>query len=67
MANGTVKWFNSEKGYGFIQPEDGSEDLFFHYSAIQSSGYRTVEEGQSVEFTAERGPKSMQANEVRPL
>ncbi len=67
MANGTVKWFNSEKGYGFIQPEDGSEDLFFHYSAIQSSGYRTVEEGQSVEFTAERGPKGMQANEVRPL
>lgn len=67
MANGTVKWFNSEKGYGFIQPEDGSEDLFFHYSVIQSSGYRTVEEGQSVEFTAERGPKGMQANEVRPL
>ncbi|MDO4917741.1 MAG: cold-shock protein [Rothia sp. (in: high G+C Gram-positive bacteria)] len=67
MANGTVKWFNSEKGYGFIQPEDGSEDLFFHYSAIQTSGYRTVDEGQSVEYTAERGPKGMQASEIRPL
>lgn len=66
MANGTVKWFNSEKGYGFIQPEDGSEDLFFHYSAIQTNGYRTVEEGQAVDFTAERGPKGMQASEVRP-
>lgn len=67
MSNGIVKWFNSEKGYGFIQPDDGSDDLFFHYSAIQSNGYRTVEEGQAVQMTAERGPKGMQASEVLPL
>lgn len=64
MSNGIVKWFNSEKGYGFIQPDDGSDDLFFHYSAIQSNGYRTVEEGQAVQVKTERGPKGMQASEV---
>ncbi len=57
MATGTVKWFNSEKGYGFIAPEDGSADVFAHYSAIQSQGFRTLEENQRVEFDVTQGPK----------
>ena len=57
MSVGTVKWFNSEKGYGFIAPEDGSADVFAHYSAIQSSGYRSLEENQRVEFDVTQGPK----------
>ncbi len=63
---GTVKWFNSGKGYGFIEREDG-EDVFVHYSAIQSSGFRTLEEGQRVEFTIEQGDKGLQAVDVRPV
>jgi CspA family cold shock protein len=61
---GTVRWFNATKGYGFIEQEDG-EDLFVHYSAIQSEGgYRTLNEGQRVEFTIEQGPKGLRAANV---
>lgn len=67
MATGIVKWFNSEKGYGFIQPDDGSEDLFAHYSAVEGNGFRSLDEGQAVEFTPERGPKGMQASAIRAL
>ena len=67
MATGTVKWFNSEKGYGFIAPEDGSADVFAHYSAIQSQGFRTLEENQRVEFDVTQGPKGPQAENIRPL
>lgn len=61
---GTVKWFNASKGYGFITPESG-EDVFVHYSAIQAEGYRSLEEGQSVEFEVTKGPKGLQATNVR--
>ena len=64
MATGAVKWFNAEKGYGFIQREGGS-DLFVHYTAIEGSGYRSLEEGQSVEFEVTQGPKGDQAQSVR--
>lgn len=64
MATGTVKWFNSEKGYGFIQPDDGSADLFAHFSAINSNGFRSLEEGDKVEFEAEQGPKGPQAANI---
>ena len=64
VATGTVKWFNSEKGYGFISREGGS-DLFVHYSAIEGSGYRSLEEGQAVEFEVTQGPKGDQAQSVR--
>ena len=67
MSVGTVKWFNSEKGYGFIAPEDGSADVFAHYSAIQSSGYRSLEENQRVEFDVTQGPKGPQAKNIRPI
>jgi CspA family cold shock protein len=67
MATGTVKWFNSEKGFGFIAREGGGPDVFEHYSAIQSSGYRSLEENQRVEFEVTQGPKGMQADQVRPL
>ena len=67
MAQGTVKWFNAEKGFGFIAPDDGSADVFVHYSAIQSSGYRTLEEEQRVEFEVTQGQKGPQADQVRPL
>ena len=67
MASGTVKWFNSEKGYGFIAPEDGSADVFVHFSAIQSQGYRSLDEDQRVEFDVTQGPKGPQAENVRPL
>jgi CspA family cold shock protein len=60
---GTVKWFNSSKGYGFLSREDGP-DVFVHFSAIQSQGYRTLTEGQKVEFTVEKGPKGLQASNV---
>ena len=66
MTVGTVKWFNADKGYGFIQPESG-EDVFVHFSAIQSSGYRSLNEGQTVEFDVAQGPKGPQAANVRPL
>lgn len=67
MAQGTVKWFNAEKGYGFIAPEDGSADLFVHYSEIQTSGFRTLEEDQKVEFEVGEGAKGPQAQNVQPL
>ncbi len=67
MATGTVKWFSSEKGYGFIAPEDGSADVFAHYSAIQSQGFRTLEENQRVEFDVTQGPKGPQAENIRPV
>ncbi len=63
---GTVKWFNSNKGYGFITPESG-EDVFVHFSAIQSEGYKNLEEGQAVEFEVTNGPKGPQASNVRTV
>jgi len=66
MPQGTVKWFNAEKGYGFITPDGGGADLFVHFSAIQSSGYRTLEEGQAVTFEVTQGQKGPQASEVTP-
>lgn len=63
MANGKVKWFNNSKGFGFIQQEDGT-DIFVHFSAIQGDGYKTLEEGQSVEFEITEGPKGLQASNV---
>ncbi len=65
-VTGTVKWFNSAKGYGFISRE-GGEDVFVHHSAIQMNGYRSLNEGQRVEFVVERGPKGLQAKDVVPL
>ncbi|MFF7360451.1 cold shock domain-containing protein [Streptomyces sp. NPDC008125] len=67
MAQGTVKWFNSEKGFGFIAPDDGTPDVFVHFSAIDSTGYRSLEENQRVEFSTSQGPKGPQAEQVRPL
>jgi CspA family cold shock protein len=67
MATGTVKWFNSEKGFGFIEPDGGTADVFAHYSAIATQGFRSLEEGQKVEYDAERGPKGPQAANIRPL
>ena len=64
MAQGTVKWFNAEKGYGFIAVDEG-QDVFVHYSAIQSSGYRSLDEGQRVEFEVTQGQKGPQADQVR--
>ena len=64
MAQGTVKWFNNEKGYGFIAV-DGGQDVFVHYSAIQTDGYRSLDEGQRVEFEVAQGPKGPQADAVR--
>ncbi len=65
MATGTVKWFNESKGFGFISPSDGSKDVFVHFSAIASSGFRTLTEGQSVTFEVENGPKGPQAVNVQ--
>jgi len=62
---GTVKWFNNAKGYGFLGRDDGGPDVFVHYSAIQAEGYRNLTEGQKVEFTIEKGPKGLQASDVR--
>jgi cold shock protein len=67
MRTGTVKWFNEAKGYGFISPQDGSADVFVHYSVIQGTGFRKLAEGQAVEFESEKGPKGMQATFVKPL
>jgi CspA family cold shock protein len=67
MATGTVKWFNAEKGFGFIAPDDGSADVFAHYSAIASSGYKSLDENQKVEFEVTQGPKGPQAENIRGL
>ena len=66
MATGTVKWFNETKGFGFITPADGGEDLFAHFSAIQGNGYKTLKEGQAVSFDVTTGPKGKQAGNIRP-
>ncbi len=65
MATGTVKWFNESKGFGFIAPQDGSADVFVHFSAIASEGFRTLAEGQSVSYDVESGPKGPQAANVQ--
>ncbi len=67
MPDGTVKWFNASKGYGFLTPDDGSKDVFVHFSAIDGSGYRELAEGQRVQFETEQGPKGPQAKSVRPV
>ncbi len=65
MATGTVKWFNESKGFGFIAPEDGSKDVFAHFSAIQGQGFKTLAEGQRVTFDVTTGPKGPQASNIR--
>ena len=67
MAQGTVKWFNSEKGFGFIAVDDGGADVFVHYSEIEGTGFRTLEENQRVEFEVGQGTKGPQATKVRAL
>ncbi|MEY9878149.1 MULTISPECIES: cold-shock protein [Streptacidiphilus] len=67
MATGTVKWFNAEKGFGFIAQDGGGPDVFVHYTAINSSGFRSLEENQAVEFDVTQGPKGPQAENVSPL
>ena len=67
MATGTVKWFNDAKGYGFITPDDGSEDLFAHFSAINMAGFKTLKEGQKVSFDVVQGPKGKQASNIQKV
>ncbi|MFZ3495505.1 cold-shock protein [Streptomyces sp. 5.8] len=67
MATGIVKWFNAEKGFGFIQQDDGGPDVFVHFSAIQSSGFKALDEGQKVEYDVTQGPKGPQAEQVIAL
>jgi CspA family cold shock protein len=67
MATGTVKWFNDAKGFGFITPDGGGGDLFAHFSAIQSSGFKTLQENQKVEFDVVNGPKGLQASNIKPV
>lgn len=65
MSVGTVKWFSNSKGYGFISPEEGGEDVFAHFSAIQMDGYKTLNEGQKVQFDITDGPKGLQASNIK--
>ncbi|MGD2137603.1 MAG: cold-shock protein [Gammaproteobacteria bacterium] len=65
MAVGTVKWFSNSKGYGFISPEEGGEDVFAHFSAIEMDGYKTLNEGQKVQFDITDGPKGLQASNIK--
>ena len=67
MSNGTVKWFNEEKGFGFITPDDGGKDLFAHFSAIQGNGFKSLRENQKVSYDVTTGPKGDQATNIRPL
>ncbi len=64
MPSGTVKWFNNSKGFGFIEPKGGGDDIFVHYSVIKSDGFKTLKEGQEVNYEAESGPKGLQATSV---
>jgi CspA family cold shock protein len=65
MATGTVKWFNNAKGYGFISPDEGGADVFAHFSAIQMEGYKTLKQGQKVEFDLINGPRGLQATKIQ--
>ncbi|HUN94062.1 MAG TPA: cold-shock protein [Burkholderiaceae bacterium] len=67
METGTVKWFNDAKGFGFITPESGGKDLFAHFSEIQGSGFKSLAEGQRVQYSVKQGPKGPQATEIRPI
>ncbi|CAL8480227.1 MULTISPECIES: cold-shock protein [Caballeronia] len=67
MDNGIVKWFNDTKGFGFITPDNGGDDLFAHFSEIRADGFKTLVEGQKVSFETKRGPKGMQASNIKPL
>lgn len=67
MATGTVKWFNDAKGFGFITPDDGGPDLFAHFSAIESQGFKSLKEGQKVDFEVKDSPKGKQAAAIKPL
>ena len=67
MSTGTVKWFNDAKGFGFITPDEGGEDVFAHFSAISTSGFRSLKEGQQVQFDIVQGPKGKQASNITPI
>jgi cold shock protein len=67
MATGTVKWFNDAKGFGFITPDGGGEDLFAHFSEIRSEGFKSLQENQKVSFEVKKGPKGMQASNIQPV
>jgi len=67
MATGTVKWFNDAKGFGFITPDQGGEDLFAHFSAISAAGFKSLQEGQKVSFDVTDGPKGKQASNIKPM
>jgi len=67
MATGKVKWFNDAKGFGFIQPDDGSDDLFAHFSEVRTEGFKSLQEDQRVSFEVRQGPKGRQASDIKPL